>query len=400
MSKNPEFPAKKSSPANSTSFSTTDIPLESSRHCEPSVQISSQSELICPPDLPAKVPTALFLREASTVSSIPASSGNVSSSPAPIWNPCSNASSMVQVPFSNSSSSTGNFRSTVGIAETLAPSSSIVEFSGVACSKSNSSSQYHPQIMGNIMVPSISEKDLGIKNAQIGDFQASSSPILDRVATVPAGSGSLSAGFMFSTPSPALGKSPTGDSRVDSVELLGGSMRVDSAVHRVRSPVPVASKVSGRSVPPTVSFRDILRRSSPPSPDQSFADVVDSMDEVPAPTDRDGIPGILFPDQVISSLSAPFRFALIGRISGNRGLTPNKDILSALSCVGLLGSHTVRFLPRGYMVLTLSCEEDYLKFWERPEISIRSVVIRFSKWTPEFIYEEDSSVAPVWGFLC
>ncbi|XP_073015540.1 uncharacterized protein [Primulina eburnea] len=120
------------------------------------------------------------------------------------------------------------------------------------------------------------------------------------------------------------------------------------------------------------------------------------MDEVPAPTDRDGVPGIFFPDQVISSLSAHFRFALIGRISGNRGLTPNKDILSALSCTGLLGSHTVRFLPRGYMVLTLSCEEDYLKFWERPDITIRTVVIRFSKWTPEFKYEEDSSIAPVW----
>ncbi|XP_075475010.1 uncharacterized protein LOC142505786 [Primulina tabacum] len=120
------------------------------------------------------------------------------------------------------------------------------------------------------------------------------------------------------------------------------------------------------------------------------------MEEVPAPTIRDGIPGILFPDQVISSLSAPFKFALVGRITGNRRLTPNSDILSALSCIGLLGSHTVRFLPRGYMVLTLSCEEDYLRFWTQPLVSIRSVVIRFSKWTPEFKFEADSSIAPVW----
>ncbi|XP_073032859.1 uncharacterized protein [Primulina eburnea] len=396
MSENSKFPAKKSSPTNLAPFFVNDIPLDSSLHGESVVQISCQSESICPSDFSSKRPPALFTQEPSAVSSIPASCGVVSPIPAPIWNAHPIASPMEQGLSSNSSPFDGNFRSTKLLVQTLAASNVSVDSSGVGALFSNSSSGCLPHAMGNTLVSSIAASWPPIGNAQIGESRPISSHLNDKLDLVPSESGNMVTGSGTTSPSPALGQSPAGDIRVDSAESLGRSLRVDSAVHHESSPVPVAAKASGRYVPPTISFRDILRRSIPPSTVQSFADVHDSMDEVPDPTDRDGIPGILFSDQVISSLSAPFKFALIGRISGNRGITPNKDILSAISCTGLLGSHTVRFLPRGYMVLTLSCEEDYLKFWERPEISIRTVVIRFSKWTPEFKYEADSSVVPVW----
>lgn len=58
-----------------------------------------------------------------------------------------------------------------------------------------------------------------------------------------------------------------------------------------------------------------------------------------------GILGILFPDQVISSFSASFKFALVGRILGNRDVTLNSMLVAAFDSLDLLGSRTVRFLP-------------------------------------------------------
>lgn len=71
-------------------------------------------------------------------------------------------------------------------------------------------------------------------------------------------------------------------------------------------------------------------------------------------------------------------------------------LLSAFASFGFLGPHSVKFLPRGFMVLTLTLEDDYLKFWSKGEVIIGTVSIRFSKWISEFKFEEESSIVPVW----
>lgn len=193
--------------------------------------------------------------------------------------------------------------------------------------------------------------------------------------------------------SSVVGSAPIGDSPVDSVESLRHTIRVDPAVD------PVCTTSSGpvleNEAPRKGTFKEVLTPLSPRSTERSFADIVSYMDEVPQPMLRDGIPGILFSDQVISSLFEHFKFSLIGRIIGNRGSTQNSSILDAFAHTHLLGSYTVKFIPRGFMVLTLSTEDNYMFFWNKSELSIGSS-IRLSKWTPEFKFEEEFPIAPVW----
>ncbi|XP_075516332.1 uncharacterized protein LOC142551151 [Primulina tabacum] len=375
--------------------------MDSSSQGEVTVKISAQTEFDCPSNSSVKVTPALFTTPSKVCSFIPVNTNVLVVNKTPIWKAQTKTIQTPLLTLPPESDRCRNFRSTDFCTPTLCAPDSFCNSSNVRPPIINCSSPYVPQIMGNTMVSSISGIESSIKNAQFRAFQASSVPSLARVNNFPTDSGSIMAGSCFSFSSPALGGGPIGDSPVNLVGSLSPLGRVESAVPPLRTvasavPTGVTDRPFKVHRPPSVSFRDIVSRTSPVLQSQSFADFVGSMEEVPAPIVREGIPGILFPDQVISSLSAPFKFALVGRITGNRGLTPNSDILSALSCIGLLGSHTVRFLPRGYMVLTLSCEEDYLRFWTQPLVSIRSVVIRFSKWTPEFKFEADSPIAPVW----
>ncbi|XP_073149021.1 uncharacterized protein [Henckelia pumila] len=168
---------------------------------------------------------------------------------------------------------------------------------------------------------------------------------------------------------------------------------LDPQVTIVDQPVKSTSKIAD-SVP--VSFRDALVPPSPRVSTKSFADVINSLEDLPEPTFRDGKPGIQFPDEVISSLIEPFKFALVGKITGNRSTAPNSMISTAFSQMGFKTSFTLKFLPRGYLVITLSCEEDFARLWTKGGIFVGTVGIRFSKWTPEFKFEEESPIAPVW----
>lgn len=143
------------------------------------------------------------------------------------------------------------------------------------------------------------------------------------------------------------------------------------------------------------TFKEILNLFPHRSTDWSFAEFIDSPAEVLQLTLRDGISGIIFPDRVISSLSEPLKFSLIGRITDNRGSNLNYVILDVFSRTRLLVLHIVKFLPRGFMILTLSTEEDYIFFWNKSVVTIGRVSIRFSKWTLKFKFEEDSPIAPV-----
>ncbi|XP_075499935.1 uncharacterized protein LOC142538508 [Primulina tabacum] len=120
------------------------------------------------------------------------------------------------------------------------------------------------------------------------------------------------------------------------------------------------------------------------------------MEAMPLPTLKNGKPGIFFLDEVMSSLTEPFKFSLVGKISGNRSLVPNSEIYVAFARLGLKRSFDLRFLPRGFLILSLHCEEDYAFFWTRGQMMVGPLGIHFSKWTPEFNLQEESPIAPVW----
>ncbi|XP_073120392.1 uncharacterized protein [Henckelia pumila] len=48
------------------------------------------------------------------------------------------------------------------------------------------------------------------------------------------------------------------------------------------------------------------------------------------------------------------------------------------------------------MVLTLTVEDDYTKFWNNGVLTIDTFAICFSKWTPEFKFEAESPIASIW----
>lgn len=123
--------------------------------------------------------------------------------------------------------------------------------------------------------------------------------------------------------------------------------------------------------------------------------MINSIEEVPEPTLLDGKLGIRFPAEVISSWAEPFKFALVGKISGNRTLVPNPAINASIGKMGLCRSFDLKFLPRGFLVLTLSCEEDYVRFWAKGIMHIGPLAVRFSKWTPEFNLQGESPIATV-----
>ncbi|KZV14421.1 hypothetical protein F511_43334 [Dorcoceras hygrometricum] len=120
------------------------------------------------------------------------------------------------------------------------------------------------------------------------------------------------------------------------------------------------------------------------------------MAELPQPTMRNGIPGIQFPEEVISSFAEPFKFTLVGKISGRRATVPNQSIHAAFAKLPLFQSFKLRFLPRNFLIITLTNEGDYSRIWSMGGLYVGALAIRFSKWTPEFKPEAESPIAPVW----
>ncbi|KZV48036.1 hypothetical protein F511_21457, partial [Dorcoceras hygrometricum] len=143
-------------------------------------------------------------------------------------------------------------------------------------------------------------------------------------------------------------------------------------------------------------FRDVVAPTSPRSDKKSFAEVVNSMEELPQPTMRNGIPGIQFPEEVISSFAEPFKFTLVGKISGRRVTVPNQSIHAAFAKLPLSQSFKLRFLPRNFLIITLTNEGDYSRLWTMGGLHVGALAIRLSKWTPEFKLEAESPIAPVW----
>lgn len=58
-------------------------------------------------------------------------------------------------------------------------------------------------------------------------------------------------------------------------------------------------------------------------------------------------------------------------------------------------SYNLKFLLKGFLVVTLSCEEDYVRLWTRETLYVGVVGIHFSKWTPEFKFQVESHISPV-----
>ncbi|KZV46222.1 hypothetical protein F511_24775 [Dorcoceras hygrometricum] len=250
---------------------------------------------------------------------------------------------------------------------------------------------WNPHIMANNSPPSPSSIGAPIAAncsapvaAQTLD-PATSTANLEAFST---GSQHKTTGFVFSS-SPSSGVPPVTPARP-----------VNSSVNAARTidpPINAARNPPGTTVPPTVppsvlgprpiSFRDVAASSSSCVDKMTFADVVSSTDEIPAPTFRNGIPGILFPDEVISSLAAPFQFTLVGKISGRRSAVPNQAITAAISKLPLSHIPKVRFLPRNFMVITLMNESDYSRLW----------AMGGSMWNPRPPRSSPQSAAPAGG---
>ncbi|XP_042450686.1 uncharacterized protein LOC122035343 [Zingiber officinale] len=93
-------------------------------------------------------------------------------------------------------------------------------------------------------------------------------------------------------------------------------------------------------------------------------------------------------------MANPYRFALIGKFSSAR---PQQGvILQAFSKLALASLYNICFLRSGYIFIHLTSGEDMARVWMRGIWFISGVPLCIFKWSPNFSYEVESSVVPVW----
>lgn len=388
-----------SPPENNAPPVSCDIPLASSPQDRLNDTHAPPSFVLSRPESAKNYPQSLFTTSPSMFSSIPVDSGHRRQQEIPIWNRLDETIKSPPLITDSVFASDRNFRSTISATETLGANVSPINWPSISTPIFNSSSQKLRPAMGNISTPSISGFRPPIVNPlfQFGSSVFCSSPA--KLDAFPAGSSNSTTGSSSSAPSPAHGGAPAVSDSSPARSLSHSSTR-PSQLSSVMPPVNSAVHVTNQGTPSVlslpISFKDVLAPSSPRTRKKSFEEVLNSMEELPEPTLLNGVPGIRFPDQVIASLIEPFKFALVGKISGNRSAVPNNLIAGAFSKLGMVRSYDLKFLPRGFLVVTLSCEDDYARLWTRGTLFVGVVGIRFSKWTPEFKFQAESPIAPVW----
>ncbi|XP_073051345.1 uncharacterized protein [Primulina eburnea] len=270
---------------------------------------------------------------AVTISSIPAVSCNLGTIQAPIYNAHGQTIQMAPVSAPTPFIVDGNFRSTLSAPVAILSSHSSPISGAVPAYFFNSSGQDVRPVMGRILPSSISGFRPPVGNPQfLGQNRDFSSSMVKSTPPMPE---STRIGPGSGLPSPSL--------------IHGGATACDSRVNSGRVKSHELGELTRQS---TI----VLERSN----------------------------------QNLSNLH------LVGKISGNRSLVPNSGISSAFSKLGLVRSFDLKFMPRGFLVLTLACEEDYAFFWTKGIMQVGPLSIRFSKWTPEFNLQEESPIAPVW----
>ena len=110
-----------------------------------------------------------------------------------------------------------------------------------------------------------------------------------------------------------------------------------------------------------------------------------------------GEPAVLFSEEDITKLAAPFQFAVVGKFSHGR---PNLDtIRKSFSAIRFQSSFTIGLLDQRHILIHFCLEEDFPRCWMKGLWSITEFPIRVFKWSFEFQLTSESSRAPVWVAL-
>lgn len=78
-----------------------------------------------------------------------------------------------------------------------------------------------------------------------------------------------------------------------------------------------------------------------------------------------GKPGIIFSEEEINFLAQPLKFALVGKFS--HGLPSLKFLRQKFESLGLKGSFTIGAINFKHILINLTHEEDFTRFWLRGE---------------------------------
>ncbi|XP_071906094.1 uncharacterized protein [Coffea arabica] len=107
-----------------------------------------------------------------------------------------------------------------------------------------------------------------------------------------------------------------------------------------------------------------------------------------------GEPAVLFSEEDIAKLSAPFKFAVVGKFSHGR---PSLEVIrKACSAIGFKSNFAVGLLDQRHILIRFCLEEDFLRCWTKGLWSIAEFPMRVFKWSPDFTVSSESSRAPVW----
>lgn len=142
-----------------------------------------------------------------------------------------------------------------------------------------------------------------------------------------------------------------------------------------------------------------LTEGLPPSDKPSFADMVRGT----STTNREpfkeaalhkGEPALLFSAPEVLDLSAPLRFALIGKFAADR---PSMEFIRrGFKTIGFKGDFRLGLLDPKHILIRFDLEEDYHRCWLHNTWRFKDHIMKVLKWTPEFSAKEEPPIVPVW----
>ncbi|KAL0913034.1 hypothetical protein M5K25_016464 [Dendrobium thyrsiflorum] len=107
-----------------------------------------------------------------------------------------------------------------------------------------------------------------------------------------------------------------------------------------------------------------------------------------------GTPALIFDDNVVTKLAAPFSFTLVGKFMFRR---PSIDLIRKFFVnLKLSGSFSVGLMDARHIAIQLNNDLDYSRIFARRSYYILGCQMRLLKWTPEFDVQEESPIVPVW----
>ncbi|XP_071939135.1 uncharacterized protein [Coffea arabica] len=133
---------------------------------------------------------------------------------------------------------------------------------------------------------------------------------------------------------------------------------------------------------------------------KSFADLFSDKSSTPSlsvqatPSMHKGEPAILFSQDALDKLVAPYRFALVGKFSRRRPKL--EDIRTFLLKLDLREAVTVGLLDPRHVLLRFHNEADFHRCWSRGIWYVHGSPMRVFKWSPAFHVDREPSVVPMW----